>query len=251
MAHLIEAQDLVGKLKNYTILDVCRAQTYQQVHIPGALHFPLPQVMCKTQTAAGGLPPLEELCARVQTLGLTTDQAILVYDEEGGMAAGRVLWTLEYLGFQHVDYLNGGLLAWLQGQHPTQSERPLAPLPSQEKFQPHAEVLATLEDIEALRNDPNIILLDTRPLPIYEANHIPGALHFPTGGCIDQAAGLRLQPLSVLKEKLDTLGVTPDKTIICYCHAFHSAALVYMVLKLLGYSNVKGYVGSWSEWGSQ
>ena len=247
---LIEPSDLANQLTSYVILDACRPDTYRQVHIPGAYHFPLQQVMCRTDSMAGAIPPFDLLCARIQALGLESKQPILLYDEEGGMAAGRLFWTLQYLGFEKVHYLNGGLLGWVQGKYAIKQTPPVTPIPSKELFQPHAAVLATLDEIEAHLGNPDIILLDTRPLEYYNKEHIPGAVHFPTAGCIDRAGGMRLTPLADLEKTLQEKGVTRDKTIICYCHAFHSAAVVYMVLKILGYPAVKGYVGSWSEWGT-
>jgi thiosulfate/3-mercaptopyruvate sulfurtransferase len=44
--------------------------------------------------------------------------------------------------------------------------------------------------------------------------------------------------------------VTPDKEVIVYCQTHHRSAHTYIVLKALGYPDVKGYPGSWSEWGN-
>ncbi len=46
------------------------------------------------------------------------------------------------------------------------------------------------------------------------------------------------------------LGLTIDKTIITYCQSHHRSAYTYLVGKLLGHSNLRGYHGSWSEWGN-
>ncbi len=42
----------------------------------------------------------------------------------------------------------------------------------------------------------------------------------------------------------------PDKEVIVYCHSHHRSAHSYIVLKSLGYKNIKGYPGSWSDWGN-
>ncbi|WP_455204598.1 sulfurtransferase [Kaarinaea lacus] len=38
--------------------------------------------------------------------------------------------------------------------------------------------------------------------------------------------------------------------MIVYCQTHHRSALTYVALKSMGYKNVKGYPGSWSEWGN-
>jgi len=50
---------------------------------------------------------------------------------------------------------------------------------------------------------------------------------------------------------LDELGLTQDKEIIVYCQSHHRSALSYLMLKYLGYKKVRGYPGSWSEWGNR
>ena len=35
-----------------------------------------------------------------------------------------------------------------------------------------------------------------------------------------------------------------------YCQSGYRAAHSWLVLKLLGFENVKNYIGSWYEWGS-
>lgn len=244
---LLKPSDLAKKLTHYMILDACRPDTYRQMHVPGAHFFPITQVMCQTESMAGGMPPFDLLCQRIQALGLETQQSILLYDEQNGLSVGRLFWTLQYLGFQKVHYLNGGLLGWSQEKYPIEQVLPEPPIVSSEIFQPHSAVLATIEEVQKSLEDPQVLFLDTRSLALYQRDHIPGALSFPTSTCID-AGGAYLAPFIDLEQKLQNQGITREKTIICYCHAFHSAALVYMVLKLLGYPTVKGYVGSWSEW---
>ena len=46
-------------------------------------------------------------------------------------------------------------------------------------------------------------------------------------------------------------GVTPDQTVVTYCQTFWRGAHLYFVLRLMGYTDVRGYDGSWSEWGNR
>ena len=43
-------------------------------------------------------------------------------------------------------------------------------------------------------------------------------------------------------------GVTPDKEVITYCQSGGRSAQAYFTLRLLGYTNVRNYDGSWQEW---
>ncbi len=48
---------------------------------------------------------------------------MVVYDDEGGAWAGRLIWNLHCLGFENTSLMNGGIHAWLSSQdYPTSSE---------------------------------------------------------------------------------------------------------------------------------
>ncbi len=66
--------------------------------------------------------------------------------------------------------------------------------------------------------------------------------------------GLEVKETSVdeeLKQNYEPKGVTPDKDVICYCRIGERSSHSWFVLKyLLGYSKVRNYDGSWTEWGN-
>jgi len=68
---------------------------------------------------------------------------------------------------------------------------------------------------------------------------------------MDRSRNYRLLPADSLKATLSGMGFTPDKEIIVYCQTHHRSALSYVMLKHLGYERVRGYPGSWSEWGNR
>jgi thiosulfate/3-mercaptopyruvate sulfurtransferase len=56
-----------------------------------------------------------------------------------------------------------------------------------------------------------------------------------------------------LKTIFSSIGVDQDNKdeIVCYCRLSHRATLVWVAMHhLTGFSNVKIYDGSWTEWGS-
>ena len=44
--------------------------------------------------------------------------------------------------------------------------------------------------------------------------------------------------------------ITPDKEVITLCQTHNRSAHTYIVLKSLGFTRIRGYDGSWSEWGN-
>jgi thiosulfate/3-mercaptopyruvate sulfurtransferase len=68
---------------------------------------------------------------------------------------------------------------------------------------------------------------------------------------MDRDRKFRLRPSEVLLRDLTAVGGSPDKEVIVYCQTHHRSAHTYFVLKYLGFPRIRGYPGSWSEWGNR
>lgn len=252
----IEAASLLKQGK-YLIIDLGKAETYGQHHLPGAINLDYKHIIHGMLPAPGGLPSVHRLQALFDAIGLTPDTQVLVYDDEGNGKASRFVWTLDVVGHLHYRLLNGGIHSWINEGYPTEQQ---ANWP-QTKRAALAITDASAADkdyVLSILNNDDHILLDTRSLAEYTGErggglrkgHIPGAIHFEWIDAIDRGNDLRFFPDEVLQAKFDALGVSKDKEIITYCYTHHRSAHTYAVLKHLGYPKVKGYAGAWSEWGS-
>ena len=83
------------------------------------------------------------------------------------------------------------------------------------------------------------------------AGRIPGAANMDWLELIDRDNATRLVDLDLVTQRLEALGLTPDKDIVTHCQTHHRSALSYLMLKYLGYERVRGYHGSWSDWGNR
>ena len=119
-------------------------------------------------------------------------------------------------------------------------------------------VLAEKDYILGHLDDDNIVILDCRTPAEFcgddvrsaRGGHIPGAVNFDWMLAIDRDRNFRLKASDEITGMLTKRGVTADKEIIAHCQTHHRSSHTYMVLKSLGYTNIKGYDGSWSEWGN-
>lgn len=260
LAPLIEGSDLIPLLNSpdIIIIDVGNYERYRQVHIPNAVNVPPSALVCGVPPAMGKLPSVDRLNHLFSQIGLTPEKHLIVYDDEGGGWAGRFIWTLDIIGHAHYSYLNGGLVAWMQDGYPVGNE---ITTPSATDFQikslnhnPIAELNYILKNL----HNPDLVIWDARSHEEYigtkmlaqKAGHIPGAIHFEWTHAMDRERGLRIKNLSDLKNHLSNLGITNEKEIITHCQSHHRSGFTYLVGKLLGFKNVKGYDGSWSEWGN-
>ena len=239
------------------LVDVSRRESYIESHIPGAVHLDYSDLVCARPPAAGLLPDEDRLADTIGRLGITPDRHVIAYDEEGGVRATRLLWTLDVIGHQKFSLLNGGLLAWESACLPTTcTELFASPIRrsvavDRERFVDKEWILTNLEN-------PRVVIVDTRSQGEYEGRvsraarrgHIPGALHFDYLNAIDAKRDLRIREPEELKRAFLSLGVEPQKEIIVYCQTHHRSSHTYFVLRYLCYPHVRAYPGSWSEWGN-
>jgi len=80
---------------------------------------------------------------------------------------------------------------------------------------------------------PNIVIVDTAAPPVWEDEHIPGAINFPYNANIKAPVPL-----------------PRDKTLVIYCACkdHEDSSDVARQLSLLGYRNVKVLKGGWFKW---
>jgi thiosulfate/3-mercaptopyruvate sulfurtransferase len=238
------------------IVDLCQPHVWQQMHVPGAVHVNPGELVSGIPPASGMLPTTGQLQNMLGRIGYSADKHIVVYDDEGGGWAGRFIWTLDVIGHRRYAYLNGGLHAWYREQHPVTAE--IAPVtPTSVTISIDTSVIAELDTVLAALKEPNVKIWDARSPEEYaglrsssaRAGHIPGAVNIDWLELLDRSRNLRLFPPDVLQQKLAKAGITPGNAIITHCQTHHRSGLTYLAAKALGYK-VKGYHGSWAEWGN-
>lgn len=243
---------------NTILLDVSQPASYLQQHIPGAFFLDYNWIVKAENPRMGLLPDMETLNRIFSAYGISPNTHVIAYDDEGGGRASRLLWTLAACGHENYSLINGGLQAWLADKLPVSNEI-LWPTPgSNFAGKKNEDVVASKAFILAHLDDNDVVVLDARnPLEYngtkvfaQRGGHIPGAINYEWTEAMDKSRQLRLKPDSDIKATLAKLGITPDKTIITHCQSHHRSAHTFMVLKKLGFESVKGYPGSWSDWGN-
>ena len=259
---------------NLLLIDMQSPEQYRQAHIPGAVNVPVGDV---TSTVDG--VPFEFDSEKVQEalnrIGLHPDSTVVIYDNLGMMDSSRLFWTLEYVGHDDVRVLHGGWNAWNEaGLHTTDETTEVAA--SEYPLQLDPSRLVTAEELLGLLGDPGVAIVDSRSPGEYtgeiqyaeQGGHIPGAvnlvwLNVLTGGDTSYTtqdgwqSELRdedveiFKPADEIQTTLDNLGVRRDQQVITYCQTLWRGAHTYFLLRLMGFENVRGYDGSWAEWGNR
>lgn len=252
-----ESLDSLPSRANVLLIDLSQADSYIKQHLPGAVFLEYSWIVDSDKPRLGLLPDAQRLSKLMSAYGISEKTHVIAYDDEGGGRACRLLYTLDCVGHHNYSLLNGGLYAWLhEGRRTEQTIH--FPSATQREVTLHSGPIADKQYILEHLNDSDVAIVDTRSPEEFmgtkqfaaRAGHIPGAIHYEWTRAMDEHRHLRLKPADDIKQALLNEGVTTDKTIVCHCHSHHRSAHTYIVLKSLGYENVKGYPGSWSEWGN-
>lgn len=256
---IVEPEELERQLGQESILvvDLCKPEIHAQSHIPGAVHLDYAQIVAVNKPVMGLVPGESQLNEAFSSIGLTPEHHVVAYDDEGGGRASRLLWTLEAMGHTRYSLLNGGLHAWTLERRTLKSGDENR-AHSRYRVQRNDTVIADKTYILKHLGDPAMALLDARSADEYlgskrfaeRGGHIPGAVNLDWLQTMDRDRGLRFKPADELRALLASLGVTPDKEVVCYCQSHHRSAHSCMLLKSLGFTRVRGYPGSWSDWGN-
>ena len=258
-SYIVEPEELEPKLgsENLIVVDVSKLDIYSQMHIPGALHVDYPAIISARPPAAGLLPDDSQLNRVFSDLGISSDTHVVAYDDEGGGKASRLLWSLYVCGHRKISLLNGGLHAWSNEGHALNHNAPEVRR-SECNLSRTDDGIADKNYILSRLDDKDMALLDARSPDEFSgvkkfaerAGRIPGSVNLEWTMTMDQTRNLRLKSKPDLLEMLLKRGITPDREVVVYCQTHHRSAHTFIVLKSLGFERVRGYAGSWSDWGN-
>jgi len=243
------------------VLHVTRdSAAYLAGHIPGA-HLLLWNEFTVTRDGLPvELPPVAELVACFEKLGVSDRSHVVLYGDNLGLAAARAWFTLDYLGHgSHASLLDGGFEKWrTEGRPVSSAER----IPKRGRLtpKPRPEIVAHFNDVRALigKSNSRVLLLDARPPEEYlgrkafgnppRAGHIPGAVSLYWMNALMGPQNPVLKPVAELRRLCQQAGARPQRKLIAYCGAGVQAAYVYFLARYLGYDAAL-YDGSLAEWG--
>ncbi|NHN29729.1 sulfurtransferase [Paenibacillus agricola] len=228
---------------------------YQKGHLPGAVFVDLKTDLQDEPSEHGGRSPLqspERLALYFGALGIDAETTVVIYEDVNGPAAARLWWVLQYLGIKDVYVLDGGYKAWVDAGRSVTAEQSV---PEKKTFLPdvRSDQLVGVDDVRAALHRAGTTLVDSRDAEQYLglaspfdpiAGHIPGAvLHFWKDG-LDESG--RWKNAAAQAERF--VNLPKDEEIIVYCGSGISAAPNVLTLKEAGFTKVKLYAGSWSDW---
>lgn len=239
------------------IVDTSDAEQHSRFHLPGAVNIEYGALIKRVppKPFAGRLDDAE-LTRLLGQMGIQRSAHVVIYDDAGGLHAGRLFWELERIGHPQVSVLDGGLVAWvLQGRKVVNAPTRRPPVTYVAGDGRRANE-ASLADVKSAAGGTGPLLLDVRTKEEYlgdprqpRTGHVPGARLWPWEQAVDMANGYTRTDVVALRQSLKRVGVTDTKQpIIAYCRSGHRAAQTYLTLRSLGFENVQLYANSMLEY---
>lgn len=235
---------------------------YDVSHIPGAVkidwHTDLNQSVVRDYLQG------PEFAALASRSGIKRDSTVVIYGDASNWWASYALWVFKLFGHEDVRLLDGGREKWIAEGRPatkdsTSVEPTDYPVISRDDITDRAFRDQVLEHIGKPMVDvrsPQEYNGERTHMPNYpqegalRAGHIPGAQSVPWARAAneDKTFKSRAELEAIYQGEK---GLKVDDDVVAYCRIGERSSHTWFVLKyLLGFTKVRNYDGSWTEWGS-
>jgi len=253
---LVDSKWLAANMnnKNIVIIDTSEHTQHLRFHIPGSIHIGYNEIVYKRKKDKVSIQvPNDYFQKLLGQRGINNDSHIIIYDDMGGLNAGRLFWQLEQIGHKKVSVLDGGLVKWIlehRKVNNTSVKRP--PLQYGANQSPGRNNLASIKTL----TEKNNLIIDARTKEEYmghprypRTGHVPAAKlwDWQDNVSFENAFMIKKAPHIIKQQKHINLK-NKSKNIVAYCRSGHRAAQTYLTLRSMGFNNVKLYDGSMAEY---
>jgi thiosulfate/3-mercaptopyruvate sulfurtransferase len=206
----------------------------------------------------------DELAGLLSEAGVGSDTTVVLYGGNNNWFAAYAYWILKLRGFDDVKLLDGGRKKWELESRPLTQDVPTYPATGLTIAGADRPEIRAMRD-EVIAKIGQVGLVDVRSPEEYRGEklapdhlpqeqsqvpgHVPGAANIPWAKAANDDGTFK--SADELNELYGAEGITPDREIIAYCRIGERSSHTWFALQeLLGYSKVKNYDGSWTEYGS-
>jgi thiosulfate/3-mercaptopyruvate sulfurtransferase len=204
--------------------------------------------------------------ALVQKAGIDEDTTVVLYGDKNNWFAAWGAWIFNIYGQKDVRVLDGGRVKWEKDGRALTTAVPTFKAGNfvAKAADKNLRASLTRDVLPVAKKERKATLIDIRSADEYSgkifapagfqelavrAGHIPGAINVPWGLNVNSDGTFKT--VAELKKLYADKGVTGADQIITYCRIGERSSLTWFVLsEILGFSRVKNYDGSWTEYGN-
>ena len=238
---------------------------YDQGHIPGAVGWNWTTQL--NDTLRRDILSREQMQRLLGKSGIGRSTIVVLYGDNNNWFATYAFWQLKMIGHRRAKIMDGGRQKWIDEGRPTSTDTSSHARRIYRASDPDTSIRATRDYVlEVASSRTNTGLVDVRApaefsgellapanLPqegSQRGGHIPGAANIPWASAVNEADGT-FKSVEELRDIYGGKGITGDKETITYCRIGERSSHTWFVLtQILGYSKVRNYDGSWTEYGS-
>lgn len=249
--NIVEASQVIESANSpgVIVIDARGQEAYDKGHLKGAIclspdelvvEAPVPKTLVDQAT-------FESILSKH---GISNDSVVYIYDDNGGVSAGRIWWTLRVYGHTSVMIVNGGASELVKAKAELTVEPTVLPETSYTASVLDTSQVASFEEVKAVTEDAQskVKLLDVRSSAEFAEGHIPGAILYPhTQNLYKDGTFMSSRDLKLFYQDA---GFSVDDEIILYCKSSYRATQAVALLEEAGFKNLKVYDGAWIEWSS-
>ena len=236
---------------------------YDEGHIPGAVKLHWRDDL--QDPVERDLVEKDEFERLMGERGIGNDTTLVVYGDKNNWFAAYAYWYLKIYGHRDVRILDGGRQKWIDEGRGLTTDVPSPAPVSYQASERDESIRARRDAVREVIGAADAVLVDVRSPqefsgeliapPGYEQEGAQRAGHIPTAQSIPWAQAVRddgtFKSAGELRELYGGKGVSQDKAVTAYCRIGERSAHTWFVLReLLGYTDVRNYDGSWTEWGN-
>jgi thiosulfate/3-mercaptopyruvate sulfurtransferase len=195
--------------------------------------------------------------------GIANDDRVILYGGNNNWFAAYAYWYFRLYGHRNVQLLDGGRKKWELDGRPLSTDAVTREETSYSAKEQDTAIRAFRDEVVDAINTKNLVdvrspdefagkLLAPAHLPqeaAQRAGHIPSAINVPWSKAANEDGTFKSD--EELRELYKQAGIDESKSTIAYCRIGERSSHTWFALhELLGYSDVKNYDGSWTEYGS-
>lgn len=234
---------------------------FLETRIPGAVRFDIDDICDPDDPLPHMLPSAGRFAEKVEALGISNGDRVVVYDVYGLQSAARGWWMFRVFGHDAVAVLDGGLPKWRAEGRPTESGPANRPAAGRFEARFRPELVRGRDDLRANIDSRTAQVVDVRAAGRYagtdpepragmRSGHIPGSLSMPFQGLLDPDDKTVL-PADTIRARIADSGIDLNRPITASCGSGVTACIFALGAHLVGKPDVAVYDGSWSDWGGR
>jgi thiosulfate/3-mercaptopyruvate sulfurtransferase len=250
--HVAEAAELKVAINDpdVIVIDARDAEKYAKGHLKGAI-FLSPSELTVSKPVKAMAAPKATFERVLGSRGISESSKVYIYDDNNGVSAGRIWWTMKLYGHDQVKVINNGEKAIVKAGLELSQEEPKLNKVKYTAKPMDENLVASLAEVKAISDaeESNVVLLDVRSKGEFAEGMIPGSKLYAHTENLYSDGSFKSQ--RTIELNYNDLGLEKDDEIVLYCKSSYRATQTAVLLKEAGYTNVKVYDGAWLEWESQ